>query len=335
MIGNTVIKEVMVTGEPYFAVEQAPCKQGKPKGNEDEVLLSGIFELLQIEVECESSGTQQHKESCYSKNVLRKKKHWENTVAAKKIKRKQKKQKKKENLSSQSGVWPLLTKRDLKVITKEKLLKARDSGPRICIDLSMTDHMNNKEISRLAAQIRRLYGTNRKSTNPFRIYLTSFIPGGPIHSECLRMNDGFTSYIMDMVEESYLDLFPQETIVYLTPDSDCVLEDIEPNKVYVFGGLVDESIQKKLTYTQAQENSVQTARLPIREYMVKKVNLKNYHSEILAVNQVFEVISTYYETRNWQAALQSGIPPGKGYVIRTSVAVSSSTASTSENKCMQ
>ncbi|NXU68175.1 TM10B methyltransferase, partial [Horornis vulcanius] len=90
---------------------------------------------------------------------------------------------------------------------------------------------------------------------------------------------------MDTTPESYLDLFPLEAIVYLTPDSENVLEDINPDKVYVLGGLVDESIHKQLTLRRAREQCLQTARLPIREYMVKAPNSRNYHSETLAINQ--------------------------------------------------
>ncbi|NWV59565.1 TM10B methyltransferase, partial [Malurus elegans] len=120
---------------------------------------------------------------------------------------------------------------------------------------------------------------------------------------------------MDTTPESYLDLFPLDAIVYLTPDSENVLEDIDPDKVYVLGGLVDESIHKQLTLRRAQEQSLRTARLPIREYMVKTPNSRNYHSETLAINQVFDILSTYYETRSWPAALRAGVSSGKGYVL--------------------
>ncbi|KFO86110.1 tRNA methyltransferase 10 B, partial [Buceros rhinoceros silvestris] len=120
---------------------------------------------------------------------------------------------------------------------------------------------------------------------------------------------------MDTTQESYLDLFPSDAIVYLTPDSENVLEDIDPNKVYILGGLVDESIHKKLTLQRAREQSLQTARLPIREYMVKSLSSKNYHSETLAINQVFDVLSKYYETRSWPAALKAGVSSGKGYML--------------------
>ncbi|NXR10896.1 TM10B methyltransferase, partial [Semnornis frantzii] len=124
---------------------------------------------------------------------------------------------------------------------------------------------------------------------------------------------------MDTTQESYLDLFPLDAIVYLTPDSENVLEDIDANKVYVLGGLVDESIHKKLTLQRAQEQALQTARLPIREYMVKSISSRNYYSETLAINQVFDVLSTYYMTQSWPAALKAGVSAGKGYVLPDAV----------------
>ncbi|NWH99610.1 TM10B methyltransferase, partial [Tichodroma muraria] len=122
---------------------------------------------------------------------------------------------------------------------------------------------------------------------------------------------------IDTTPESYLDLFPLEAIVYLTPDSENgkYLTYIDPDKVYVLGGLVDESIHKQLTLRRAREQCLQTARLPIREYMVKAPNSRNYHSETLAINQVFDVLSTYYETQSWPAALRAGVSSGKGYVL--------------------
>ncbi|XP_030367509.1 tRNA methyltransferase 10 homolog B isoform X1 [Strigops habroptila] len=273
-------------------------------------------------------------------------------------------------------------------LAKERLLQARTSGPRLCVDLGVADRMTEKpargfltgctpnspgfleavelcstgtafpepqraagdsgimdvcsprvepcypltldlwvtvlviywkETSRLASQIRRLYGANRRAEKPFWLCLTEFVVGSLIYEECFRMNDGFSNYLIDTTQESYLDLFPLDAIVYLTPDSENVLEDIDPNKVYILGGLVDESIHKKLTLQRAQEQSLQTARLPIREYMVKAVNTKNYHSETLAINQVFDILSTYYETRSWPAALKAGVSSGKGYVLPEAV----------------
>ncbi|XP_041523786.1 tRNA methyltransferase 10 homolog B isoform X2 [Microtus oregoni] len=175
------------------------------------------------------------------------------------------------------------------------------------------------ELSRLAAQIRRLYGSNKKASRPFWICLTGFSTDSPLYEECLRMNDGFSAYLLDVTEEDCFSLFPLESLVYLTPDSERALEDVDQNTVYVIGGLVDESIQKKVTFQKAREHSVKTARLPIQEYMVRRQNEKNYHSEILAINQVFDILSTYFETHSWPEALKKGVSPGKGYILRNPV----------------
>ncbi|XP_022356418.1 tRNA methyltransferase 10 homolog B isoform X2 [Enhydra lutris kenyoni] len=233
--------------------------------------ISESFRLLQIDVECE------HREGdmlptggtvwC-SKNVQRKQRHWEKIVAAKKSKRKQEKERRKANRVENSGICPQHSKRFLRSLTKERLLEAKHSGPRLCIDLSMTHHMSKK---------------------------------------------------LDITEEDCFSLFPLDTLVYLTPDSEHALEDIDLNKVYILGGLVDESIQKKVTFQKAREHSVKTVRLPIQEYMVRHQNGKNYHSEILAINQVFDILSTYFETQNWPEALKKGVSSRKGYVLQNSV----------------
>nr|XP_021527184.1 tRNA methyltransferase 10 homolog B isoform X3 [Aotus nancymaae] len=261
------------------------------------------------------------KQFCFldKKNVQRKQRHWEKIVAAKKSKRKQEKERRKANRAENPGICPQHSKRFLRALTKEKLLEAKHSGPRLCIDLSMSHHMSKKELSRLAGQIRRLYGSNKKADRPFWICLTGFTTDSPIYEECLRMNDGFSSYLLDITEEDCFSLFPLETLVYLTPDSEHALEDVDLNKVYILGGLVDESIQKKVTFQKAREYCVKTARLPIQEYMVRNHNGKNYHSEILAINQVFDILSTYLETHNWPEALKKGVSSGKGYILRNSV----------------
>ncbi|XP_075707687.1 tRNA methyltransferase 10 homolog B [Rhinoderma darwinii] len=279
--------------------------------------------LIHIDLDNNESGYHsQENEACCSRNVLRKQRHWEKIVTAKKSKRKQEKERRKAKQCGDANAGTdqqQHSKKFLKALTKERLLEAKDSGARLCLDLSMTDHMSKKEISRLAAQIRRLYGSNKKAAKPFWLYLTGFVEDSLLHDECVRMNDGFVHYLVESTQDTFLDVFPLETIIYLTPDSDCVLEDIDPTKVYVLGGLVDESVQKKVTYQKAKDNGLLTARLPIQEYMVKKDNVKNFHSEILAINQVFDILRTYCETRSWPEALKAGVSPGKGFVLREKI----------------
>ncbi|XP_032400445.1 tRNA methyltransferase 10 homolog B [Etheostoma spectabile] len=281
--------------------------------------VSDVMDLLQIDVETDVVQDRSGREAVpFSRNVLRKQRHWERQLAAKKSKRKEEKQRRKLNREQESGSHadnPQFTKRVLKAITKERLAEAQSTGLKLCVDLSMTDSMSDKEICRLAGQIRRLYGSNKKAIRPFHLLLTDLREDSRLYRECLRMNAGFLNYMMDIKEESCLDLFSPETVVYLTPDAEEALETVDADKVYVLGGLVDESIQKKLSFSRARELSVHTARLPIDEYMVKKCNAKNFHSKILAVNQVFDILLTFCKTGSWTEALQAWFPQGKGYVV--------------------
>ncbi|XP_041634634.1 tRNA methyltransferase 10 homolog B [Cheilinus undulatus] len=281
--------------------------------------ISAEMDLLHIDVETDVVEDRPGREDAgCSRNVLRKQRNWERQLAAKKNKRKEEKQRRKLNREQESGATadtPQFTKRVMKAIIRERLAEAQSTGLKLCVDLSMTDSMSDKEVSRLAGQLRRLYGSNKKAIRPFHLFLTDLREDSRLYRECIRMNDGFLNYMIDVTEESCLDLFPPETIVYLTPDAEEALLTVDADKVYVLGGLVDESIQKKLSFSRASELRVHTARLPIDEYMVKKNNSKNFHSKILAINQVFDILLTFCNTGSWTEAMHTWFPQGKGYVV--------------------
>ena len=49
---------------------------------------------------------------------------------------------------------------------------------------------------------------------------------------------------LDFQQDHHSVLFPADSIIYLTPDADKPLDDIDQSKVYIIGGLVDESVSK-------------------------------------------------------------------------------------------
>ncbi|XP_049614202.1 tRNA methyltransferase 10 homolog B isoform X4 [Syngnathus scovelli] len=288
---------------------------------------NGILEMMELlcidvleeedvsdKVEDVLRGTPERELAPLSKNVLRKQRHWERKLAARKSKRKEEKLRRK--LNRQTDVeHPPLTKRVMKAVTKERLAEARSSGVKVCVDLGMTHRMSDKETSRLAAQIRRLYGSNKRASKPFHLFLTSFRENSRLLAECVRMNAGFLNYTMERTEQSCLDIFPPGRVVYLSPDAQEALERVDRNTVYVLGGLVDESIQKTLSLSRAAELGVRVARLPIDEHMQKIANRKNFHSKILAINQVFDILLAVCDTGSWTHALDKCFPAGKGFAV--------------------
>ncbi|XP_051498976.1 tRNA methyltransferase 10 homolog B isoform X2 [Apus apus] len=214
-------------------------------GCSEEAIVCETLRLLRIEPVAVGPGAERASGAAQgSRNVLRKQRRWERVLAAKRRKRQQERERSRARRAEGAGAGSRGGGRAAAALARERLLEARASGPRLCVDLGVAECMSEKETSRLASQIRRLYGANRRAKKPFWLCLTEFVAGSLIYEECFRMNDGFSNYLMDTTQESYLDLFPLDKIVYLTPDSENVLEDIDPNKVYVLGGLVDESIHK-------------------------------------------------------------------------------------------
>ncbi|CAG6011423.1 unnamed protein product, partial [Menidia menidia] len=105
------------------------------------------------------------------------------------------------------------------------------------------------------------------------------------------------------------EVLAKEELVYLTSDSPNVLQELDQNKAYVIGGLVDHNHHKGITFQRAKELGVEHAQLPLGSFV--KMNSR----KVLAVNHVFEIILAYLEKDSWQEAFFSVLPQRKGVVV--------------------
>lgn len=79
-------------------------------------------------------------------------------------------------------------------------------------------------------------------------------------------------------DDSHLERHQRE-FIYLTADSNNVIENLNPNNVYIIGGLVDRNRYPGLTAQRAEDWNVKTARLPIQDHYTLS------GSKVLTVNQ--------------------------------------------------
>lgn len=255
------------------------------------------------EVQCVDTQTSDPQKIRLKKSEKKFKKYQE-AIARKKEKRKLKKELKKSKVVDAIDDEVHVPKKENRKLTKEKLKQSLTNGHRVCIDLSLEGVMSVKQTSRLCQQLGRLYGSNRKAENPACLHFTSLDRNSYLFKECVRKNSGFEDYFVHMSEKSHTELFKKDEIVYLSPDSDDVLEEISKDKVYVIGGLVDDCVDRNRTKDRATESGIQTAKLPIDKYMIRVPHGK--YSKVLTVNQVFDIILTFCQCRDWKKALEGG-----------------------------
>lgn len=149
-----------------------------------------------------------------------------------------------EKREDQNETNPEATKR-LKVIQKERLIELYgksenfDKSLKICIDCSFSEHMSDKEQSRLAQQIGRCYAINKALEKPAHLTLCNLDRSSKFYAELCRKNEGFDRYVIDIsnrpIEEHYANSSCQ--IGYLSPDAPNFLEQLDLNTVWLIFSL--------------------------------------------------------------------------------------------------
>ena len=230
-------------------------------------------------------------------------------VELRKVKRKEKKERKKAqkrklqeegetSASACADSFPKKSKFSFKSMSSDDALSLR-----IAIDLSFDDLMSDRDIHKLLKQVQRTYSINRRAEHPVQLYLTSF--GGRSKTILEEIKCNYGNWDVHIKTEPYGDVFLQEDVVYLTSDSPNVLSEVDESKAYIIGGLVDHNHHKGLCYELAVQRGIAHAQLPITEF----VKLKS--RKVITVNQVFEILLGFTETKDWREAFFKVIPARK------------------------
>ncbi|KAJ2741111.1 tRNA methyltransferase 10 [Coemansia sp. BCRC 34301] len=177
---------------------------------------------------------------------------------------------------------------------------------RFVIDMNFDDKMDDREVKSMCAQVQRCYAANRQAAHCVDLTVTK------LHGRCRRRFDselaqhqGWSRDHVVIEGKEYVELFGREELVYLTADSPNVIEELDPKKVYVIGGIVDKNRYPRLTLEKAEQQGIAHAQLPIGRY-VQMASRK-----VMTVNQIFEMLLRFVEVPDWKAAFMDVIPARK------------------------
>ncbi|KAI0004974.1 guanine-1-methyltransferase-domain-containing protein [Russula compacta] len=263
--------------------------------------------------------------------------------AREKAARKEKKRKRAEKIAAGEQL-----SEDERTEKRAKMNQAKEPfAARVVVDLGFDDKMSDKEITSLCSQLAYVYSVNRRSPNPFRFLLFTSLDGRTL-SRLEKQNDaGYKRWAgTEWWNESYDRLWvrnsgdpaagdgessrdasseenrsdkdvrnpekllatpvSRDRVVYLTADSYEVLEELKEGETYIIGGICDHNRYKNLCLDKAKESGVRAAQLPIGRFLSHLPTRK-----VLTVNQVFEILVKWVETRDWELSLYKVIPKRK------------------------
>ncbi|KAK6325896.1 hypothetical protein J4Q44_G00052380 [Coregonus suidteri] len=174
-------------------------------------------------------------------------------------------------------------------------------GQPLVFDMSYEQQMTRREVENTVSQLMEVEGWNRRAPEPFHLHFCNLQPDGGYRRELVKRYgaEAWERLLITSTEQRHVDLFPRDDLVYLTADSPNVLRTFDNSKVYIVGSMVDRSIQSGLSLANAKRLKLNTARLPLDDFLQWETGAKN-----LTLDQMIRILLTLKGTGRWEEALE-------------------------------
>ncbi|CAB9524895.1 tRNA methyltransferase 10 homolog A [Seminavis robusta] len=282
-------------------------------------------------VSSSSNNEQKDKESeekPLSKSQMKKRKRWERAIEAKKKRKQHEKDLKAAKAKAEGRDLDqerrMLEQRTQDGAGKRKRLEEWENTKaplvkkswQVVLDCSFETQMTKKEVSSLSSQIRYCYASNRRNNHPCQLTISSLAGKTLANLHNVSGFDEWTQRAFSHSDKSLEEIFAADNrlndIVYLTSDSETVIEELDNSKIYVIGGIVDRNRLPRMAIDRAEKLGLATARLPLEHHLKKMQGTK-----VLTCNHVFEILLKYREHGNdWEKALLEVLPSRKDIAVK-------------------
>lgn len=175
-------------------------------------------------------------------------------------------------------------------------------GEKLIFDCSYDQHMTKTEAINTAKQLTLSFAINRNDKDPFDLHYCN-VDFDSVTMKQMERNIPTMrnkSFPMNLYAGSYLDLFPAENVVYLTPHCSNDLTEYDPNAIYIIGAMVDKANNEPLSLAKAKQLKLKMARLPLERHL----NWSSGSGKSLTLDQMVKIMLDWKKTRNWNVALK-------------------------------
>ncbi|XP_005100266.1 mitochondrial ribonuclease P protein 1 homolog [Aplysia californica] len=181
-----------------------------------------------------------------------------------------------------------------------RLASAMQYGVPLVIDMDFEKHMRPQEIRNTAHQLLDLYAFNRLDDGePFHLHFTSCSETNSIYRMMQILFQDNQDFLATVTENSYLDLFKKQELVYLSPNGRQVLREFDPNTVYIVGAFNDKATQEPVTFAKARQQNIKCLRLPLDEHISWVSGGKD-----LTLDQMIKILLSVKKGKSWDEAFQ-------------------------------
>ena len=192
------------------------------------------------------------------------------------------------NYPGYTSIFRHLGRQSEKYFREQLLLAPARLGEMIVIDCGFEqEHARKHHLLNLVDQVQYLFADIQRYHSPSFLYLCNLAADGRLRAEFDRRSS-MDSFCFEATESSYLDVFPQEKLIYLSPDSQNEMTEFDHDAVYIIGGIIDVSKysfptgtdehlpnalylllagKKPLTFGKAKRDNVRHQRFPIDRYV--------------------------------------------------------------------
>ena len=191
-------------------------------------------------------------------------------------------------------------------------------GEFVVIDCGFEDeHVREHYLTNLVDQVQYMFADVTRYHSPSFVYLCNLSSTGRLQAEFQRRAP-LDSMCFETTSSTYLDVFPSEKLIYLSPDSNVEMTSFDHEAIYIIGGIADLSEwrrteptrldhgdrslagKKPLTFAKAKRDRVQHQRLPLDRY----VKFGGGSGKSLTIDQVYNILMTLKHTNSWVEALK-------------------------------